>query len=180
MKGVVMETFENSKNPAVLIACWTGVALLLVAADFFAGPFLQFPITFLIPVALASWFNGRWYGLAFAVVMPMIRFYFVTQVWAVPWTIVEASVNAVIRVVVLSLFALLIDKTARQTSQLQKEVGLLEGLLPICAFCKKIRDEKEEWQPIEKYISEHSPASFSHGLCPDCIQKHYGNVLNNK
>lgn len=172
-------TVEINKQPGhTLMLCWCGMACLLSLADFWSGPYLQFPITFLIPVALASWFNGRWQGLIFAFVLPLIRFYFVTEVWTVPWTWAEAAVNAVIRIIVLSLFAIVIAQTSRQHKQLKKEVRLLEGLLPICAYCKKIRDDQSEWQPIEKYISERSPAYFSHGFCPDCLKKHYGDLFD--
>jgi len=53
------------------------------------------------------------------------------------------------------------------------EVKTLQGLLPICAHCKKIRDDQDNWQPMESYISQHSAAKFSHGVCPDCLLKHY-------
>jgi PAS domain S-box-containing protein len=53
------------------------------------------------------------------------------------------------------------------------EVKTLSGLLPICAWCKKIRDDKGYWNHLEHYISEHSEARFTHGLCPECAQKHY-------
>ncbi len=52
-------------------------------------------------------------------------------------------------------------------------VRTLSGLLPICASCKKIRNDKGYWDQIETYISTHSNARFSHGLCPDCLHKHY-------
>lgn len=51
------------------------------------------------------------------------------------------------------------------------KVKLLSGLLNTCAYCKRIRDADGVWQPVERYISEHSEASFSHGICPDCIHK---------
>jgi two-component system, response regulator PdtaR len=53
------------------------------------------------------------------------------------------------------------------------EVKKLSGLLPICASCKKIRDENDHWQPIEAYIHAHSEADFSHGICPQCSRKLY-------
>jgi hypothetical protein len=53
-------------------------------------------------------------------------------------------------------------------------VQTLQGLLPICASCKKIRDDDGYWKQIEFYISEHSDAKFSHGICPDCMIKLYG------
>jgi len=49
----------------------------------------------------------------------------------------------------------------------------LHGLLPICASCKKIRDEKGNWQALESYISGHSEAEFSHSICPTCAQSLY-------
>ncbi len=52
-------------------------------------------------------------------------------------------------------------------------IRTLRGLLPICSSCKKIRDDKGYWKQIEAYVSEHSEAEFSHGLCPECAQKLY-------
>jgi len=53
------------------------------------------------------------------------------------------------------------------------KVKLLSGFLPICCSCKKIRDDQGYWQQIESYISDHSNAEFSHGLCPECSKKLY-------
>lgn len=75
------------------------------------------------------------------------------------------------------------DITERKTSERQREqlivelrqaladVKTLRGLLPICGSCKKIRDDRGIWNKIETYISQHSDASFTHGLCPDCAVK---------
>jgi len=57
-----------------------------------------------------------------------------------------------------------------------KKVKLLSGFLPICASCKKIRDDKGYWNQIETYIRAHSEAEFSHGICPDCYKKLYANL----
>jgi DNA-binding response OmpR family regulator len=48
-------------------------------------------------------------------------------------------------------------------------VRQLSGLLPICAYCKRVRDDKDYWQQIEQYVGEHSQAEFSHGICPECL-----------
>ena len=58
------------------------------------------------------------------------------------------------------------------------DVKKLQGLLPICASCKKIRDDDGYWQQIESYISDHSDAEFSHGICPECMIKLYGKDYN--
>ena len=54
-----------------------------------------------------------------------------------------------------------------------KNIKVLKGFLPICASCKKIRDDKGYWNQIESYIREHSEAEFSHGICPECAEKLY-------
>lgn len=54
-----------------------------------------------------------------------------------------------------------------------REVKKLQGMIPICASCKKIRDDKGYWQQIEKYIQDHSDAKFSHSICPECAQRLY-------
>ena len=53
------------------------------------------------------------------------------------------------------------------------EIRTLHGLLPICSSCKKIRNDKNSWQQMESYVTEHSDAEFSHGICPDCMKKLY-------
>jgi hypothetical protein len=53
------------------------------------------------------------------------------------------------------------------------KIKTLRGIIPICASCKKIRDDKGYWNQLESYIKEHSEANFSHGICPECIEKLY-------
>lgn len=55
-------------------------------------------------------------------------------------------------------------------------IKYLEGIVPICSFCKKIR-HGEDWKSLEEYISSHSEALFSHGVCPECAKKHYGKYI---
>ncbi len=57
------------------------------------------------------------------------------------------------------------------------KVKTLSGLLPICASCKKIRDDRGYWNRIEAYIGKHSDAQFSHGICPDCAKKLYPDLF---
>ncbi len=69
---------------------------------------------------------------------------------------------------------------SEKMEQLQKalsEIKTLNGLLPICSSCKKIRNDDGYWQQIEIYVKEHSDADFSHGLCPDCMRKLYPDVI---
>jgi DNA-binding response OmpR family regulator len=59
----------------------------------------------------------------------------------------------------------------RQLEEALSRVNLLQGLLPICSYCKKIRNDRNYWQQVEGYISEHSEVQFSHGICPECYAK---------
>ena len=54
-----------------------------------------------------------------------------------------------------------------------EQIRTLEGLIPICASCKKIRDEEGNWNVLEVYIQNHSAASFTHGTCPECLEQMY-------
>ncbi len=79
-----------------------------------------------------------------------------------------------------------IDVTERVEAQealrlrLEKELHTLKGIIPICCFCKKIRDDKESWQQLEEYITKHSDAHFSHGVCPECFEKEKAKILRMK
>jgi DNA-binding NtrC family response regulator len=63
------------------------------------------------------------------------------------------------------------EKLIEELKEALANVKTLSGLLPICAWCKKIRDDKGYWNKIESYISEHSDALFTHGMCPECFKK---------
>ena len=81
-----------------------------------------------------------------------------------------------------------LDITERKRAELEREeliedlkkalaeVKTLSGLLPICANCKKIRDDKGYWNQIEQYLYQHTGVEFSHGLCPDCRKELYGDL----
>jgi phosphoserine phosphatase RsbU/P len=59
----------------------------------------------------------------------------------------------------------------RELEAALRSVQKLQGLLPICAYCKKIRNDQNYWQQVESYLSEHLQAQFTHGICPECFEK---------
>jgi HAMP domain-containing protein len=69
-----------------------------------------------------------------------------------------------------------IDNLENMVAERTAEIKTLSGLLPICASCKKIRDDKGYWKQIEGYIMAHSDAEFSHSICPECAAKYYPNL----
>jgi hypothetical protein len=64
----------------------------------------------------------------------------------------------------------LAQERADRLEKAQQEIKMLRGIIPICASCKRVRDDAGYWQQVEQYVSEHSDAVFTHGLCPTCAQ----------
>ncbi len=64
----------------------------------------------------------------------------------------------------------LLANRVRELEEAMARVKQLSGLLPICSYCKKVRDDRNYWQQVEAYIGRHSEAQFSHGICPDCYE----------
>jgi phosphoserine phosphatase RsbU/P len=81
----------------------------------------------------------------------------------------ELQARVVVGIRVLSLQQKLAERVAELQTALAN-VKQLRGLLPICSYCKRIRGDDQYWQQVEGYISEHSDAQFSHGICPACFE----------
>ena len=82
---------------------------------------------------------------------------------------IELSIFIIVMVIQIALF-----------NKLYKRIRLLEGFIPICANCKKIKSAEDQWEQIEKYITKHSLAQFSHGICPDCARKLYPDLYDDE
>lgn len=156
---------------------WVAISLLVLVADYMTGPNVQFPILYLLPIMLAAWFNRPAWAFSLAGVMPVFRLYDAV-LWHAPLTFFEDALNSAIQIAVFVLVAYLVKRAAIQSRRMEREVHQLEGLLRICSFCKKIRNDDEVWEPLEKYIGDRSQTQFSHGLCPDCARKHYGRYFS--
>ena len=65
------------------------------------------------------------------------------------------------------------ERLIKELKEALAKVKRLSGLLPICSYCKKIRDDKGYWNQIEGYLKDHSGAEFSHSICPECAKKYY-------
>jgi len=139
------------------------------------GPF------YLLPVLLVSWQVGTTSGVLAALVaagvwrgVEMIWRPGTSPGWVIFW---DASIH-LFSFVTISLFVswarsrvMLERALVHNLSELLANVQELEGLLPMCAWCKKVRDDKGYWQQIETYISAHTKADWTHGICPDCQAK---------
>lgn len=168
MRGTLDKTmalsrpFERHVRPLY----WVVLSVLCLAIDYVSGPGVQFPVAYLAPISMASWHGGRLWGLVLAVALPLGRFFFHFS-WDSSSTLLESSVNAAIRITVFVVFALLIDRTARQMREL-RHMHVLERMLGVCSVCRRIRDEQSDgWQTIDDFIAGH-PDEFVRDVCPGC------------
>ena len=97
------------------------------------------------------------------------------------------GIAALLGSLIIFIAGQMLDKKEREQQELIKslkravlEIKTLQGIVPICSFCKKIRDDKGFWSQVESYVSHHTDAQFSHGVCPDCREEHYPELFNNK
>ena len=83
-------------------------------------------------------------------------------------------------IIELSIFSIVMIFEIALLKNLYKRIRLLEGFIPICANCKKIKNTEDQWEQIEQYITKHSLAQFSHGICPDCARQLYPDLYKDK
>ncbi len=88
-----------------------------------------------------------------------------------PYDVEELQVRIGVGRKVVDLQSMLAGRITELQAALD-QIKTLRGLLPICMYCKKIRDDKQYWQQVENYVADHSEAQFSHGICPDCYKKY--------
>lgn len=157
----------------------TWFMLLLCVAiwelDWEMVPLTVFPFVFIFPLMLVAWNRGLKLAsvccLAFAMSRLTRECLLDTRAVAI-----HDLAAALVLFFVFFLLATLTTLLARQSRQLRQRVKQLEGILPICAGCKAIRDEQGNWTQLEGYLTKHTPAQFSHGFCPVCFKAYYGNI----
>jgi two-component system cell cycle response regulator len=73
-----------------------------------------------------------------------------------------------------------LEEANRELKKALETIKTLKGLIPICAYCKKIRNDGGFWQQLEAYIKEHADVNFSHGICPECVKEHFPGYIKEK
>jgi len=161
--------------PAVLTSI-----LGLGGIDWITGNELNFFVFYFVPVSFAGWYLGLGSSVVIAVACAFVWFAadmmsghtYSSSFYAVWNTMIRLCSFLAIGWSAQKIRTLLI-KERDQSEALRRslsELKVLQGLLPICAQCKKIRDAEGTWQHLEVYIGEHSDARFSHGYCPECAR----------
>ena len=165
-----------TKTPAkdlLLAVCGVLLLALVGLSDYATGPEISFGIFYFLPIWLMTWHFSRRVAVLFSFLCAMVWFA-VDDASGVQYsTAIIPFWNAAARLVYFMSFTFLLAYSQEQLRQSKEEVKRLSGLLPICASCKKIRNDEGYWQEIESYLHSHSDTRFSHGICPDCAKKLY-------
>jgi len=149
-------------------------ALLIVLVDYLTGPAVPVPALYSVPVAVAAWYSGRATGLLLAFMLPLSHLALALWVWSPGSASVEAeSLTAIVRVCTFTLLALLMFRLCEHERALERNLTLLQGLLPLCSHCKRIKNAANQWETLETYLESRSGAEFSHGICPTCARERY-------
>lgn len=147
------------------------IAVIVLLVDYITGVHIRFPIFYVLPVAMAAWQEDAKLAYVFSMLLPLARVCF-NFFWRTP-NFSPVMINAPVIMLALAYYGYLIHGIALHKKALESRVRVLEGILPICASCKRIRNEKGEYEQVENYVSEHSDVSFSHTICPECGKKLY-------
>jgi hypothetical protein len=149
-------------------------AILLVLVDHLTGPNVPVPAIYSVPVALAAWYSGRATGLFVAWMLPLSRLALALWVWPPGSTSLEAeTLDAILRLCTFTLLALFMFRLCEHERALERNLMLLQGLLPLCSHCKRIKNARNEWERLESYLESRSGAEFTHGICPQCEREKY-------
>jgi hypothetical protein len=163
---------------------WTTIVgagvLLLGLADGMTGYELNFFVFYFVPVSVGAWFLGLGAAVTLAVLSALVWFGADVMSGHTPPSHIYAVWNTMVRLLSFLAIGWSVSKMrdaldrerdkAETLDRLLSEVKVLEAFLPICAQCKKIRNQQGEWQNLEVYIGEHSNTQFSHSYCPECAK----------
>ena len=152
---------------------WIALGAAMLWIDYLTSTSEHFPVVYVLPVILAAWYSGKWPAVGLAIAVPLVRLLFLVMPNRPSEAMTSLALATGFRGIVIVFLALWFARLAEFERSLETRVKVLEGLVPICSFCKNIRNEAGEWERLERYISRRSEATFSHGVCPSCAEKHY-------
>jgi hypothetical protein len=179
------------KQPRGLIAA-EGFFLVLILGfvDFLSGYEISFSVFYLLPIVFVTWLCGRAFG------------FLVAFTSAVVWLVADMTSghvfsydiipfwNALVRlgffvtvVFLLTRLQLVYEEQKRIAHELREsltKIKVLSGLIPICAWCKKVRNDQGYWQQVETYLTENADVSFTHGVCQECKEKELSDLRREK
>lgn len=165
-----------------LMMLTAGLAAAIFVLDLFAPLGVAVGMLYVVPVLLSSWSPRRQFTLTVAIASMALAVlgFLLSPLSGILWIAFANRSLALFLIWVtasLSLWHRQADvekgELVRQLEDTLAHAKTLRGLLPICASCKKIRDDQGCWNYLESYIQAHSDAHFTHGLCPECQRQLY-------
>ncbi|MGO9117580.1 MAG: hypothetical protein ACLQPD_08205 [Desulfomonilaceae bacterium] len=192
MTKTVKDVLANL-SPRIIV--FTGFVLTAVVGwvDFITGYEVSISILYLGPISLVAWYAGRAPGFLVAVTSAIV--WLLADVAAghtfgrmmIPyWNGAVMLGEFLVVAVIVHWLHVAHERNVRLIRKLREaatKVKTLTGLLPICAWCKKIRTDEGYWQEVEAYIAAHSEAAFTHGICPNCqkeVRKEFPGLRTNR
>lgn len=177
----------NKQLPAWLWVIIATVSVLAIGClDWLTGIQLSFFVLYFLPVAAGSWFVGLGFSVALAVLSATVWFgisILLGQVYSHPFYAVWNFLIHLISFLAIgwSVYNMRYSfererKEAEDLERALSEIKVLEAFLPICAQCKKIRDQQGAWKQLEVYIGQQTGTQFSHTYCPECARKVLANA----
>src|SRR5579862_3733104 len=180
-----MEVFMPTLRSAVIALGSTVLAVLLTF------PLAKFvthsrDLFFVAAVIVTSRYAGVAMGLSVSLASVLLFDWFFDST---PHAL-DFSVGGLLRAIVFCSLSILVasleqhrryviarlEETNKKLRSAFDEIKTLRRILPICSYCKKIRTEVGSWVEVENYVRKHSEAEFSHGICPNCVRKHYADL----
>jgi K+-sensing histidine kinase KdpD len=163
--GPTAQEQELAITPLILI---TGSTAAIFAVDMLLPRGVALPMLYVIPILLSVHCRQRWFRVSIAVACTVLTVagYVFTESAVPTWI---AVTNRALAFAVIWITAVL----AWQRMQAREHVNVLRDLLPMCASCHKVRDDKGYWSQVEEYLEAHTQTMLTHGICPACMQKWY-------
>jgi hypothetical protein len=159
-----------------MLLVWAIVAVV-AAVDRVTGHEISLFVFYFIPISLGAWSGGRRDGLLLAfscavlwLLIDIATQHSYSQEWVRYWNTAIRLVAFISVAVMMSHIRMLVERDRARQAQLVNE---LHGLLPICSLCKRIRNDHGYWERVERYVSARSAATFTHGICPECSERHF-------
>jgi hypothetical protein len=172
-------------RPAATALLAVGVIAVLGVIDYGTGPDLTLAVLYLLPITLVAWSGDRDLGVAMAAMSAACQTT-ADALWPTHTPPPVLAWNGTSRFLVYTTLVVLLtalrkayarsEERRHALEEAQAEIKTLRGLLPICSFCHRIRDDDGEWERLEAYIHSRTDATFTHGMCPECIRKNYPDV----
>lgn len=156
---------ELALLPLTLIA---GSTAIIFAVDMLLPRGVAVPMLYVIPILLAAHCRQQWFRMSVAggcTVLTLLGYFF-TEAAVPTWIAVTNRTLAIAAIWITTVLAW-------ERAKARAHIALLRDLLPMCASCHKIRDDKGYWSQVEQYLESHTQTTLTHGICPECLQKWY-------